>query len=65
MLSRKRRNTEKSVLLYEGNFNYLKDIVSLIQDVYDGKVTEFLAESSLIFTQNMQSHFNDLFKRLF
>ena len=54
----------KLIQLYEGNFNYLKDIVSLIQDVYDGEITEFLAESSLIFTQNMQSYFNDLFKRL-
>jgi hypothetical protein len=71
------------IQLYEGNFNYLKDIVSLIQDVYDGEVTEFLAENRStgilpvndlnlpvndlnlpIITQNMQSYFNDLFKRL-
>jgi hypothetical protein len=52
------------IQVYEGNFNYLKDIASLILDVYDGEVTEFLAENGLIITQNMQSYFYDLFKRL-
>ncbi|MBD2136060.1 hypothetical protein H6F32_00310 [Anabaena sp. FACHB-1237] len=52
------------IQIYEGNATYLKDIVILIQDVYDGEVTEFLAENSLIITQNMQSHFHDLFNRL-
>ncbi len=54
----------KLIQLYEGNPAYLKDITSLIQDVYDGEVTDFLAENSLIITQNMQSNFNDLFNRL-
>ncbi len=54
----------KLIQLYEGNPNYLKDIVILIQDVYDGEVAYFLAENSLIITQNMQSHFNDLFNSL-
>jgi NB-ARC domain len=54
----------KLIHLYDGNLIYLKDIVSLIQDVYDGEVADFLAENSLIITQNMQSHFNDLFNRL-
>ena len=54
----------KLIQFYEGNPTYLKDIVSLIQDVYDGEVADFLAENSLIITQNMQSHFNDLFNRL-
>jgi NB-ARC domain len=54
----------KLIQLYEGNPNYLKEIVSLIQDVYDGEVADFLEENSLIITQNMQSHFNDLFNRL-
>ncbi|WP_027254872.1 NB-ARC domain-containing protein [Planktothrix agardhii] len=54
----------KLIRLYEGNPTYLKNIVSLIQDVYDGEVADFLAENSLIITQNMQSHFNDLFNRL-
>lgn len=52
------------IQLYQGNSTYLKDIVILIQDVYDGEVTEFLAENSLIITQNIQSHFHDLFNRL-
>jgi hypothetical protein len=54
----------KLIQIYEGNTTYLKDIVILIQDVYDGEVTEFLAENSLIITQNIQSHFHDLFNRL-
>jgi hypothetical protein len=52
------------IQLYQGNLSYLKDIVSLIQDVYNGEVAEFLSENSLMITQNMQSYFNDLFKRL-
>jgi NB-ARC domain len=54
----------KLIQFYEGNLTYLKDIVSLIQDVYDGEVADFLTENSLIITQNMQSHFNELFNRL-
>jgi hypothetical protein len=52
------------IQLYEGNPTYLKDIISLIQDIYDGDVAEFLTESSLIISQNLQSYFNDLFNRL-
>ncbi len=52
------------IQVYQGNSNYLKDIVSLIQDVYDGQVAEFLAENTLIITQTMQSHFHHLFNRL-
>ncbi len=54
----------KLIRLYEGNPTYLKNIVSLIQDVYDGEVADFLEENSLIITQTMESHFNDLFNRL-
>ncbi|WP_051289486.1 hypothetical protein [Dolichospermum circinale] len=54
----------KLIQVYQGNSNYLKDIITLIQDVYDGEVAEFLAENTLIITQNMQSHFHDLFSRL-
>ena len=54
----------KLIQLYEGNPTYLKDTVSLIQDVYDGEVADFLEENSLIITQTMESHFNDLFNRL-
>lgn len=54
----------KLIQLYQGNPSYLKDIARLIQDVYDGDAADFLAENSLVITQNMQSCFNDLFNRL-
>ena len=54
----------KLIQLYEGNPTYLKDIARLIQDVYDGDAADFLAETSLVITQNMQSCFNDLFNKL-
>ena len=54
----------KLIQLYQGNPSYLKDIASLIQDVYDGDAADFLAETSLVVTQNMQFCFNDLFNRL-
>lgn len=55
--------------LYEGNFNYLKDIVTLIVDVYDGEVGEFLGENSQtkilpVITNQMRSKFNELLNRL-
>lgn len=54
----------KLIQLYEGNPSYLKDIASLIQDIYDGSVADFLAESSLIITQKMQFNFHNLFNRI-
>lgn len=50
--------------LYEGNPYYLQDITILIQDVFDGNITDFLAENSLILTKTMQSHFREIFARL-
>ncbi|MFB2982249.1 NB-ARC domain-containing protein [Microseira sp. BLCC-F43] len=50
--------------LYEGNPAYLKDIASLIKNIFLGKVSEFLTEDSLILTENMKSRFNELFERL-
>jgi hypothetical protein len=50
--------------LYEGNPVYLKDITSLIKNVLLGKVAEFLAEDSLILTEDMKSRFSELFHRL-
>jgi hypothetical protein len=50
--------------LYEGNPTYLKDIVGLIKDVFNGEVAEFLAEDSLIITKKMQSQLKQLFTRL-
>lgn len=54
----------KLINLYEGNPVYLKDIASLIKNVFLGKVAEFLAEDSLILTEDMKSRFSELFHRL-
>ncbi|MBE9142984.1 ATP-binding protein [Planktothrix mougeotii] len=50
--------------LYEGNPNYLKSIAILIKNIFDGDVAEFLAENELVITQEMRSHFNQLYNRL-
>ncbi|HBE30725.1 MAG TPA: ATPase domain-containing protein [Cyanobacteria bacterium UBA11368] len=50
--------------LYEGNPAYLKDVASLIKNIFLGKVSEFLTEDSLILTENMKSQLNELFERL-
>jgi hypothetical protein len=54
----------KLINLYEGNPVYLKDIASLIKNVFFGKVAEFLAEDSLILTEEMKYRFTELFHRL-
>ena len=50
--------------LYEGNPVYLKDIAILIKNIFGGKVSEFLAEDSLILTEEIKFMLNELFKRL-
>jgi len=50
--------------LYEGNPVYLKDIASLIKNIFFGKVSEFLTEDSLILTEDIKFRFNELFERL-
>lgn len=50
--------------LYEGNPSYLKSIAILIKNIFDGDVGEFLAENELVMTQEMRSHFNQLYNRL-
>ena len=52
------------IKLYEGHPVYLKDIASLLKDVYSGNVSEFLAENHLIITKMMQYYFQQLFNRL-
>ena len=54
----------KIIKLYEGNPVYLKDIVSLIKNIFGGKVADFLKEDSLIVTKDMKSRLTELFKRL-
>ncbi len=50
--------------LYEGNPSYLKSIAISIKNIFDGDVAEFLDENELVITQEMRSHFNQLFNRL-
>jgi hypothetical protein len=50
--------------LYEGNPFYLENIVCLIRDIFEEDVQEFLAKKNIIITQQMQSNFDKLFKRL-
>ncbi|MFM2064986.1 MAG: hypothetical protein RLZZ507_4657 [Cyanobacteriota bacterium] len=52
------------ITLYEGNLMFLKTITVLINKNYDGEVAEFLAENTLHITQQMQSHFQEIFNRL-
>lgn len=54
----------KLIKLYEGNPTFLKDIANLIKDVFLGKVSDFLAEDTMIFTENMKIKFCELFNRL-
>lgn len=50
--------------LYEGNPLYLESIAIVIKDVFGGDVGNFLAEKSLVITENMEFHFAQLFNRL-
>jgi hypothetical protein len=50
--------------LYGGNPVYLKDIASLIKNIFGGKVADFLKEDSLIVTKHMKSRLTEVFKRL-
>lgn len=50
--------------LYEGNLFYLKSIAMLINNNYDDQVVDFLAENTLLITNQMQSHFREIFKYL-
>ncbi len=54
----------KLIQLYQGNFNYLKDIASLINDVFGGKVKDFLALNQLILTEDMKTHLSQILRRL-
>ncbi|HEY9701817.1 MAG TPA: ATP-binding protein, partial [Allocoleopsis sp.] len=50
--------------LYSGNPGYIKDIIPLIKDIYQGQVSEFLTESGLTLTENIKFRLNELFNRL-
>jgi hypothetical protein len=52
------------IKLYEGNLPFLKSISILIHKNYDGQVADFLAENTLHITNQIQSHFQDIFHHL-
>ena len=54
----------KLIKLYEGNLLYLKSISILINKNYDDQVADFLAEDTLHITNQMQSHFQEIFNHL-
>lgn len=54
----------KLIKLYEGNPVYLKNIASLIKNLFFGKVAEFLAEDIIIITEDIKSRLSELFHRL-
>jgi hypothetical protein len=49
---------------YQGHPVYLKEIAHLIKKVFQGKVSEFLTENSLILTEEMNAQLSELFHRL-
>lgn len=57
-------NWTKLIELYEGNLGYLKSITSSIRNIFDGKVSEFLAENELIITKNIRFLLSQLFNHL-
>ena len=50
--------------LYQGNPKHIQDMTNLIKDFFDDSVGEFLAENQLIMTNQMRSHFKQLFTKL-
>ncbi|MFB2970624.1 NB-ARC domain-containing protein [Aerosakkonema sp. BLCC-F183] len=54
----------KLLELYEGNPVYLKDIASLVRNIFLGKVSEFLTEDSLLLTEDIKYRLKELFDRL-
>jgi len=49
---------------YDGNPTYLKSIAILINDIFEGRVSEFLAENSFLLTETINSKFNSVWMRL-
>jgi NB-ARC domain len=50
--------------LYEGNPVYLKEIASLIRNIFMGKVSEFFREATLLLTEDMKFRLTELWERL-
>ncbi|MDB9439102.1 NB-ARC domain-containing protein [Dolichospermum lemmermannii CS-548] len=56
-------NWSNLIKLYEGNPVYLQDISSLIRNIFQGKISDFLSEG-LLLTENMKYQLSELFNRL-
>jgi hypothetical protein len=52
------------VNLYQGNPFFLNEITHLINNFFEGNITDFLSEDSLIITKTMQFYFREIFNRL-
>jgi ABC-type cobalamin/Fe3+-siderophores transport system ATPase subunit len=67
ILKNQKLKNEKSwstlINLYEGNPAYLQDISSLIRNIFQGRVSEFLSEG-LLLTEDMKYQLSELFNRL-
>jgi ABC-type cobalamin/Fe3+-siderophores transport system ATPase subunit len=67
ILKNQKLKNEKSwstlINLYEGNPAYLQDISSLIRNIFQGKISDFLSEG-LLLTENMKYQLSELFNRL-
>jgi NB-ARC domain len=54
----------RSINLYEGNPKFLQSVNTLIKDVFDGDVSEFIKEDCLILTEDIKSIFDSIWRRL-
>lgn len=52
------------MILYRGHPLFLKTITISIKKIFNGKVSEFLAENELVITQEMQSLFSQIFNNI-
>jgi ABC-type dipeptide/oligopeptide/nickel transport system ATPase subunit len=52
------------MILYRGHPLFLKTITISIKKIFNGKVSEFLAENELVITQEMQSLFSQIFNKI-
>jgi len=54
----------KLINLYEGNPRFLQYVTTLIKDVFDGDISEFIKEDCLILTEDIKSIFDSIWRRL-
>lgn len=54
----------KLINLYEGNPRFLQYVTTLIKDVFDGDISEFIKEDCLILTEDIKSIFDSIWLRL-